>query len=105
MTMRLFAITLSTFLSACCTYISNEDAIQIAKTEINRRNIKLPAQYAVHTTRGTIVTESGPDIPVYVVSFNLRRKGGQVPFYDVELDPCNGEVRKVGDFRNSPIFR
>ncbi len=86
-------------------YISKQDAIQIAKREISRCNIRLPEQYRVDATRGTIVAESGPDIPVYIVSFNIPKGGKQIPFYDVEVDPCNGKVRKIGDFRNSPIFR
>jgi hypothetical protein len=42
---------------------------------------------------------------VYVVSFNVLRRGKEVPFCSVDLDPCNGEVRVVGDFRSSRVFR
>ena len=85
--------------------MTSEDAVRIAKAEITRRNIKLPRQYIVHANQSTIVTESGPDIPVYVVSFNISRGGKEVPFCDVDLDPCNGDVREVGDFRKSRLFR
>lgn len=39
------------------------------------------------------------------MSFNIPRGGKQTPFYDVDLDPCNGSVRTVGDFRKSSVFR
>jgi hypothetical protein len=105
MTMRLLAIAFTAPTSGCCASITKEDAIQIAKREISRRNIGLPEQYTVDAARGTIVTESGPDIPVYDVSFEIPRGSKQTPFCDVELDPCNGTVRRVGDFRNTPVFR
>jgi hypothetical protein len=103
--MKLLAITFAVLLSSCCTYISKQDAIQIAKGEIKRRNIRLPQEYRENAERSTIIAESGPDIPVYVVSFNIARGGRQVPYCDVELDPCNGAVRRVGDFRKSRVFR
>jgi hypothetical protein len=103
--MRLLAIAFTAVLSGCCTYISREDAIQIAKGELGRRNLRLPHRYTVEATRSTIITESGPDIPVYVVSFNIPRGGKQTPFYDLDLDPCNGSVRTVRDFRKSSVFR
>ena len=63
MTMRLLAIAFTAPTSGCCASITKEDAIQIAKREISRRNIGLSEQYTVDAARGTIVTESGPDIP------------------------------------------
>jgi hypothetical protein len=80
---KLLAIMCAVLISSCCTYISKQDAIQIANGEIKRRNIRLPRQYTVDAERSTIIAESGPDIPVYVVSFNIAKAGKQVPYCDV----------------------
>jgi len=78
--MRLLASAFTAVLSGCCTYISREDAIQIAKGELGRRNRRLPHRYTVKATRSTIITESGPDIPVYVVSFNIPEEVSRLRF-------------------------
>src|SRR6266487_5214105 len=103
--MKVMAIAFTALLSSCCTYITKQDAVQIAKAEINRRSIRLPQQYTVDAERDTFIGESGLEIPFYVVSFNIARGRGQIPFCDVELDARNGGVRSVGDFRKSRVFR
>lgn len=103
--MRALVITSLLLLASCCTYISKEEAKKLAIQELNRRKIILPQNFVIHVTEDTFLGESGPEVPVYVVSFDSPKRREGFPLFDVELNRCTGEIRTFGDFRNSRVLR
>jgi hypothetical protein len=103
--MRALAITSMLLLASCCTYISKEDAKKLAIQELNHRKITFPQNCVIRVVEDTFVGESGPEVPIYVVSFDVPKRRAGLPLFDVELNRCTGEIRSFGDFRNSRVVR
>jgi hypothetical protein len=100
----IFAATFAVLLSGCCSFISKENAIKSATAEINRRHLTLPRDYTVGAKITNSVPESGPEIPLYVVSFN-RTDSSSATLYEINVNRCTGEIQAFGDLRNSPVLR
>jgi hypothetical protein len=79
-------------------FLSERQAISIAKAEIKRRHLKLPKDYAVEVVEDTAIVEFGPDVPVYIVSIYDPRRIERIALYDIEVNRYTGEVRSFGDF-------
>ncbi len=103
--MKLLTVLLAILISGCCTYITKQDAIRIAKEEIKRRSFPLPAVYVVDATRATPITESGPEVPLYMVTFNQPDRSPTDTLYEIDVNRCTGKIEAFGDLRKSHLFR
>jgi hypothetical protein len=59
----------------------------------------------VEVTKATSIPEPGPDIPLYVISFNQPDRRPPNLLYEVNVNRCTAEIEAFGDFRKSRIFR
>jgi hypothetical protein len=71
--------------------ITKAVAVQTSVKEVQRRKLMLPAGYQTKVVASLVYQETGPTIPVYMVSF-ARRDRMRTELYEVAVNRNNGKV-------------
>jgi hypothetical protein len=71
--------------------VTKEVAVQTSIKEVQKRKIVLPAGYQTDVSASFMYQETGPTIPVYMVSFS-RGDRMRTPLYEVAVNRNNGKI-------------
>jgi len=79
--------------------IGKQQAIEIAKAEVARRNLPLPEGTRITFRKGFAFDEVNPRRPIYGVSFFWPDLRCRVVMYNVDISPSTVEVEGFTDTR------
>jgi hypothetical protein len=78
-----------------------ERAIQLAKSEIAKRNIKLPFDCDISVVDGVATFVIGKPEPKYLVLFKFKNHGRRDLVYKVVINKRSGRVEDFLDYRDT----
>jgi hypothetical protein len=80
--------------------VTTQDAIQIAKRELQRRKLPLPEDHVARVEPSVAFREFASDRPIFLLTFRRPGSGISSLLYDVHIDRQSGIVQDVIDLRS-----